>query len=130
MNNKMPYFKYKNKSCYYEEIGSGKPLIFLHGDDWESIVDNDTIVTLEHNKNIGKFFHKPLNELKANILMTGSKEDDVIGCNNKNFLEDTYKAINEKVLNGEYYIFENGGHLAMISNLEKFIEISKNFLSK
>lgn len=102
----------------------------MHGDDWESIVDNDTIVTLEHNKNIGKFFHKPLNELKANILMTGSKEDDVIGCNNKNFLEDTYKAINEKVLNGEYYIFENGGHPAMISNWEKFIEISKNFLSK
>jgi len=27
----MPYFKYKNKSCYYEEQGTGNPLIFLHG---------------------------------------------------------------------------------------------------
>jgi pimeloyl-ACP methyl ester carboxylesterase len=27
----MPYFKYHNKSIFYREIGSGTPLIFLHG---------------------------------------------------------------------------------------------------
>lgn len=27
----MAYFKYKNKSCYYETFGTGEPLIFLHG---------------------------------------------------------------------------------------------------
>ncbi|TEB08398.1 AB hydrolase superfamily protein YdjP [Pelotomaculum schinkii] len=27
----MPFFKYKNKSCYYEEHGEGIPLLFLHG---------------------------------------------------------------------------------------------------
>ncbi|AOT72467.1 alpha/beta fold hydrolase [Geosporobacter ferrireducens] len=27
----MPYFKYNEKSCYYEEHGDGIPLLFLHG---------------------------------------------------------------------------------------------------
>lgn len=27
----MGYFSYKGYSCYYEEYGLGKPLIFLHG---------------------------------------------------------------------------------------------------
>ncbi len=58
----------------------------MNGDDWESIVDKDTEMTLEHEKKIGKFFHKPLNELKAEILMTGSREDDILSLNNKDFL--------------------------------------------
>lgn len=28
----MAYFKYENKKIYYKEIGSGVPLILLHGD--------------------------------------------------------------------------------------------------
>lgn len=27
----MPYFRYKNKQCYYEESETGNPLLFLHG---------------------------------------------------------------------------------------------------
>lgn len=27
----MPYFNYKDKSCFYKEYGQGEPLIFLHG---------------------------------------------------------------------------------------------------
>ena len=27
----MSYFKYHNKSIFYQEIGAGTPLIFLHG---------------------------------------------------------------------------------------------------
>ena len=229
----MAYFKYKNQSCYYEEIGEGRPLLFLHGntasskmfsliidkyssdykvilldflghgksdrldkfpidfwydhggalaainaaleapdlvdkliadsfegevplkaytenivkerelskkdenargfyeymngDDWESIVDKDTEMTLEHEKKIGKFFHKPLNELKAEILMTGSREDDILSLNNKDFFENTYKDLIKKIGHGEYYIFEKGGHPAMFSNYEKFIKISKEF---
>ncbi|ELC8442318.1 alpha/beta hydrolase [Clostridium perfringens] len=100
---------------------------YMNGDDWESIVDEDTRVTLEHEKKIGKFFHKPLNELKAKILMTGSKEDNILSLNNQDFFEETYKELINKIGHGEYYIFEKGGHPAMFSNYEKFIEISKEF---
>lgn len=27
----MPYFKYKDSGCYYQEHGQGEPLVFLHG---------------------------------------------------------------------------------------------------
>ena len=100
---------------------------YMNGDDWESIVDKDTEVTLEHEKKIGKFFHKPLNELKAEILMTGSREDDILSLNNKDFFENAYKDLIKKIGHGEYYIFEKGGHHAMFSNYEKFIKISKEF---
>ncbi|EPB8178636.1 hypothetical protein ACRTAO_001299 [Clostridium perfringens] len=63
-------------------------------------------MTLEHEKKIGKFFHKPLNELKAKILMTGSREDDILSLNNKDFFENTYKDLIKKIGYGEYYIFE------------------------
>lgn len=102
---------------------------YMHGEDWESIVDKDTTVTLEHDKTIGKFFHKPLNELKAEILMTGSKEDDILSLSNESFFEDTYRELIKKIGHGEYYVFENGGHPAMFSNYEKFIKISKAFFN-
>lgn len=103
---------------------------YMNGDDWESIVDKDTIVTLEHDEKIGKFFHKPLNELKAKIFMTGSSEDDILSLHNKDFFKNTYEELISKIGHGEYYIFEKGGHPSMFSNYEKFIEISKNFFEK
>ena len=33
---RMPYFKYKNKSVYYEEIGQGEPVILIHGNTMSS----------------------------------------------------------------------------------------------
>ena len=27
----MPFFKYVDRSIFYEEYGTGKPLVFLHG---------------------------------------------------------------------------------------------------
>ena len=42
-------------------------------------------------------FHKPLNELKAEILMTGSREDDILSLNNKDFFENTYKDLIKKI---------------------------------
>ncbi|MFV0362434.1 MAG: alpha/beta fold hydrolase [Suipraeoptans sp.] len=31
----MPYFEHQGAQLYYEEIGQGKPLIFLHGASWD-----------------------------------------------------------------------------------------------
>ncbi len=38
---------------------------FMHGSDWEQIVDNDTNAIIRHEKEIDVFFHKPLQFLKA-----------------------------------------------------------------
>ncbi|WP_027624954.1 alpha/beta fold hydrolase [Clostridium lundense] len=52
----MPYFEYKNKNIYYEENGSGRPFLFLHGNAssskmFESIIklysDEYRVITID-----------------------------------------------------------------------------------
>lgn len=39
----MPYFKYNDKSCYFEEHGKGMPLLFLHGNTASSKMFSDLV---------------------------------------------------------------------------------------
>ncbi|MEA4987205.1 MAG: alpha/beta hydrolase [Anaerovorax sp.] len=100
----------------------------MHGNDWESIVDNDTNAIAEHAKLIGRFFHKPLSELKADILMTGSKEDEFITCVDNDFYRKTYSRMIEEIGHGDLFIFEHGGHPAMLSNQDEFFKETLLFL--
>lgn len=103
---------------------------YMQGDDWESVVDNDTKSIVEHDRTIGKFFHKPLTTLQADILLTGSKGDEFMYSINTNYFQDTYKDILRKIGHGEMYLFEEGSHPSMISNKEEFVQLSKNFFEK
>ena len=47
-----------------------------HGDDWENVVDNDTLAIYTHYQNHKTFFHKDLCGLNLPVLLTGSKEDE------------------------------------------------------
>lgn len=100
----------------------------MHGNDWESIVDNDTNAIAQHSKLIGRFFHKPLSDLKADILMTGSDEDRFITNVDGNFFYKTFTKMINNIGHGDMYVFEHGGHPAMLSNQVKFIEETMLFL--
>lgn len=41
----------KNAQMFYK---------YMQGEDWKNVVDNDTKAVFEHERTIGKFFHKPL----------------------------------------------------------------------
>lgn len=97
---------------------------FWHGSDWESIVDNDTNCLLQCSREHIPLFHKDLSELKAPLLLTASKTDDMI----RNDFEDEYTSILEEVPYGEKYVFLNGFHPAVISNDIEFAKVIKNFL--
>jgi pimeloyl-ACP methyl ester carboxylesterase len=99
----------------------------MHGDDWERVVDNDTFAIQEHAKTIGRFFHKALNELHTEILFTGSKEDEFIKFVDPNFYLKTFSTLIEKVRSGEMYIFNQGGHPALLSNKDEFVKLAKDF---
>ncbi|MPM06400.1 2-succinyl-6-hydroxy-2,4-cyclohexadiene-1-carboxylate synthase [bioreactor metagenome] len=101
----------------------------MQGDDWESVVDNDTNAIAEHAKSIGRFFHKPLSELHADILMTGSNEDEFAASVDKDFYRKTYSKMIKDIGHGNIYIFEHGGHPAMLSNQAEFIEETLKFLA-
>lgn len=97
---------------------------FNHGDDWESVIDNDTQVNILHHKQIRKFFHKDLSCLKRPILLTGSLEDNYVS-----HIDVLYADMLKRITQGSMYIFSKGWHPAMISNAVEFSEVSKEFIN-
>lgn len=100
---------------------------YMHGSDWERIVDLDTAAVLRREREIGCFFHQPLHALKADILLTGSSEDTFMRAVSEHYLEDAYKDMLSKIGHGSMHLFQSGGHPAMMTNQDAFYEISNDF---
>lgn len=101
---------------------------YMHGDDWERVVDCDTAAIIRHAEQIGKFFRKDLHALNADILLTGSKEDEFVSMLALDYFERTFGAMLEKIGHGKAHLFPTGGHPAMLSNSEEFYQVSMEFL--
>ena len=101
---------------------------YMHGSDWEQIVDNDTVAIIRHQEEMVSFFHKPLKELRCEILLTGSKEDKFMYSISDEYYEKTYADILQKLNNGSMHLFLKGDHPAMISNFQEFYGLSIEFL--
>lgn len=102
---------------------------YMHGADWEMIVDQDTRAILRHQHEIGRFFHKDLNQLQADILLTGSKMDEFVCAVSPDYFTTVYGAMLKAMGHGEMHLFETGKHPAMLSNPEAFYERSITFLT-
>lgn len=102
---------------------------YMHGDDWENIVNNDTSAVIRHEKEIVYFFHRPLSEIKADVLLTGSKKDSFMYSIKDGFYEDVYGKILKQISRGKMLLFENGEHPAILSNTELFFDLSMDFLA-
>lgn len=46
---------------------------YMYGYDWEMVVDQDTSAIVRYQKEIGVFFHKELQPLKTEILLTANR---------------------------------------------------------
>ena len=101
---------------------------YMQGKDWESVVDNDTFAIIQHEKNVGKFFHRNLQDFVPDILMTGSKKDEFFVNVSSDYLENVYRKMLKKIGHGRMYLFDFGGHTAMLTNAEKFANLAKEFL--
>ncbi|MEA4964710.1 MAG: alpha/beta hydrolase [Oscillospiraceae bacterium] len=102
----------------------------MHGNRWEHVVDCDTDAVLRHQKERGRFFHRELRELRADILLTGSRQDEFMAALSPDDLERTYGELLEKIGHGEMHLFDTGGHPAMLSNQAKFVSLSQNFFER
>ena len=100
----------------------------LHGDDWQQIVDNDTEAVLSHAQTIGEFFHRPLSSLKADILLTGSMQDEYTSVIAPNYYHALFTRMLTEIGHGQMHIFPTGGHPALFSNAEEFFRLSDAFL--
>ncbi|MCR5391362.1 MAG: alpha/beta hydrolase, partial [Lachnospiraceae bacterium] len=92
----------------------------LHGDDWERVFDADTDAVLRHAEQIREFFHKPIEKLKVPMLLIGSLEDDMFP---KGHCKVLFSEICAKTSLAKSHIFEYGGHPAMLSNMDEFVEL-------
>jgi pimeloyl-ACP methyl ester carboxylesterase len=101
-------------------------LKLMHGDDWESVVDADTEAIIAHAKNIGAFFHKPIDELKVSLLLTGSAKDEMFPAGHYHKL---FESICSRTCMAKSHIFEQGGHPAMMSNMKEFISLCEEFFA-
>ncbi len=103
---------------------------FMHGSDWEQVVDNDTNAIIRHEKEIGVFFYKPLQFLNADILLTGSNEDEFLSGVSPDYFKKVYGKMIEKIGHGKIHLFNTGGHPAMLSNSEEFYQLSMEFFKQ
>lgn len=103
-----------------------RTLKLMHGDDWESVVDADTEAIIAHAKNIGSFSHKPIDELKVRLLLTGSSKDEMFPTGHYNKL---FESISNRTCMAKSHIFEQGGHPAMMSNMKEFISLCEEFFA-
>ncbi len=99
----------------------------MHGEDWESVVDADTGAVITHAETIGSFFRKPLEELKVNLLLTGSAEDEMFP---EGHYEKLFGDICGRTRMAKPHIFEHGGHPAMMSNTEDFVSLCEKFFAE
>lgn len=91
---------------------------YCHGRDWKKVVDADTKVNIEFAKTGHTFFHKSISELKVPTLLTGSMQDEY--CDHLDKIYAELKGKNDLL---EINMFETGGHPAMISNKNEFLNL-------
>jgi len=100
-------------------------LQFIHGDDWENVLDADTQAVVSHAHEIGAYFHQPLASLQTRMLLTGSEEDEMFPIGH---YQQLFRAICQQTPLAQAHIFPHGGHPAMLSNMNRFVELLDRFL--
>lgn len=105
-----------------DEMGAGF-YQWCQGEDWESVVDKDTEALLQCAKEKIPLFVKPLCNMQVPLLLTGSKEDEML---RRDFQEE-YRII-AKETGAAATLFPTGNHPAILSNAEKMAETIFGFL--
>ncbi|MCI8417203.1 MAG: alpha/beta hydrolase [Lachnospiraceae bacterium] len=98
---------------------------WCQGKDWEKVVDLDTEALLQCAREKRPLFHKSLKELKVPTLLVGSKKDEMCRPN----LEEEYRQMSTVIPNAKVYIFDQGGHPAVLTNADEFSQLIRKFLS-
>lgn len=97
---------------------------WCQGEDWESVVDNDTNALILCARERRPLFIKPLRELKVPLLLIGSEKDTM--C--RSDLLEEYRVIAAET-GAQIKLFPEGGHPAILSNAERAAEVIDGFLS-
>ena len=115
----------KEREHAKQDHGARQFYEWCQGEDWEKVVDLNTQALITCAVNKTPLFCKSLESLDTPILFMGSLEDDM--CR-QDMLEE-YKEMDRLVGNGRIYMFETGGHPAVLSNAESAARVITDFMN-
>lgn len=99
---------------------------WCQGDDWETVVDQDTQVLVGYEKNHIPLFPRPIESIRRPLLITVSMEDEMLSGN----IAQERKQWREATSNITCRIFETGAHPLIYSRAEELAEMICRFLAK
>lgn len=99
---------------------------WCQGEDWESVVDLDTVVLVNYERKHTRLFHDPIETIQVPLLITISKEDEMLA----NDMDAKCKYLHDRNPNISYEIYDTGAHPLIASRAEEIAELIKDFLHK
>ncbi|MDO4484003.1 MAG: hypothetical protein Q4C54_06105 [Clostridia bacterium] len=102
-------------------------LRMMHGDDWARVLDADTEAVVRHAQTVGAFCHREIGELQVPLLLTGSQEDEMFPAGH---YAQLFRDICGETKLAEAHIFAHGGHPAMMSNMDAWLDVFDAFVAR
>lgn len=98
---------------------------YLHGEDWEKVVDSDTNMIVKFIKSGGDWFKGRLKNIICPVLLTASKEDNLLPD-----IEKTRLILSKQIKQSKIFINNKGSHPLMWSEKNIFRKITNIFLEE
>ncbi len=97
---------------------------YCHGDDWASVVDQDTDMMVRFAKEDGDWYKGQLSKIKCPVLLSGSKQDELLDD-----YEGQIVQMLKEIKLGSSYIHYSGGHPFMWTKPKVYRDIANQFLN-
>lgn len=98
---------------------------WCQGEDWETVVDQNTRALTECAARRLPLFSKPLESLSVPILFTGSLEDQM--C--RKDMPKEYEEMSKQIPNAAIHLFPTGGHPAIATNADQFASLVADYIN-
>lgn len=97
---------------------------YCHGNDWESIIKQDTEIIRKMVKDGGNWLKDTPQKIKCPVILLGSKEDNFIPD-----IEHDYKLLTNQIQDCRFVLAEKGNHPLIWTNATFFNAEVLNFLN-
>ncbi len=98
---------------------------WCQGEDWETVVDQDTEVLVNYERSQARIFGRPIETIRVPLFITVSREDEML-ANDMDAECARLHAANPDI---SYKIYDTGAHPLIASRAEEIAEAVKGFLA-
>ncbi|ACL70152.1 prolyl aminopeptidase [Halothermothrix orenii H 168] len=98
---------------------------YMHGEDWEKVIDADTNMLINYAKTYRNNFHSDLDKIGCPVLITGSLKDEFIDN-----IEKRLCNVAKKIKHSIILLSPDGVHPLMLSKKNFFRKVALNFLKE